>query len=224
MVDCGDSTSRALLNSGIDINEVDGILISHFHPDHFAGLPSLIVQMKMNNRKNELDIFTGKNQINFIRQFILNSGLIPERMNFKINYHQFTSNDPFDIKPNLKILPSSNNHLSELKNYPGYKNISFDSFSFMISENEKNIVYTSDIGSVDDLYLFKKTYADLFIAESTHIPFHLLIEAFNKLNAGKLILTHIPDESESGLTNLVKEANDRSGRIIIASDGLEFDL
>ncbi len=71
LVDAGDGISKALLIQKIDFNSIDGILISHLHADHFSGLPSLIAQMKMNNREKDLSIFANENLINFIKdQFI----------------------------------------------------------------------------------------------------------------------------------------------------------
>src|SRR5690606_40471278 len=46
LVDAGDGVSRALMHQKVLYNFIDGVLISHFHPDHYAGLTSLIVQMK----------------------------------------------------------------------------------------------------------------------------------------------------------------------------------
>ena len=57
LVDAGDGISRALLFNEIEFNIIDGILLTHLHPDHFSGLATLIVQMKMMKRKNSLDIF-----------------------------------------------------------------------------------------------------------------------------------------------------------------------
>ena len=61
LIDCGDGTSKALLSQGISIDLIDGILFSHLHPDHSAGFPSLIVQMKQLKRVKKLKIFCHKN-------------------------------------------------------------------------------------------------------------------------------------------------------------------
>ncbi|MEO8398834.1 MAG: MBL fold metallo-hydrolase, partial [Ignavibacteriaceae bacterium] len=45
LVDTGDGISKALLLQNINYNSIDGILISHLHPDHYTGLPLLLVQM-----------------------------------------------------------------------------------------------------------------------------------------------------------------------------------
>jgi len=57
LIDAGDGIVRALLFSNINPLDIDIIIISHFHPDHFSGLASLITQMKLGGRKRELQIF-----------------------------------------------------------------------------------------------------------------------------------------------------------------------
>lgn len=42
LLDCGASTSIALKRAGLTVNDVDVIIISHFHGDHFGGIPIFI--------------------------------------------------------------------------------------------------------------------------------------------------------------------------------------
>jgi ribonuclease Z len=69
LIDAGDGISRALLFNEINFNTVDGIVITHFHPDHFSGLPSLIFQMKISDRKKPLDVFIHPSFKNFVNDF-----------------------------------------------------------------------------------------------------------------------------------------------------------
>ena len=223
LIDCGDSTSRALLKSGIEFNSINGIIFSHLHPDHFSGLGDLLVQMKMGKRRKQLDIFAGKNQVSFVEEYILNSCLLPERMNFINNFHDLENDIGVKINNRFTILPKINNHLAELKNYPQYKNFFFDSFSFLITEGEKKVVYTGDIGRAEDLYLFKENKIDLFISESTHVSTKELFTAIQKINPGKTILTHISDDDESVLRNEINNSTDGT-EIELAFEGLEFEL
>ena len=48
LVDAREGISRSLVKNNISFDSVDGILLTHLHPDHSAGLPGLIIQMKMN--------------------------------------------------------------------------------------------------------------------------------------------------------------------------------
>lgn len=42
LVDCGEGTQRQLLRSGVGLVELDLILITHLHGDHYLGLPGLL--------------------------------------------------------------------------------------------------------------------------------------------------------------------------------------
>jgi ribonuclease BN (tRNA processing enzyme) len=43
LIDCGATTSGGLAELGIARGEIDAILVSHFHGDHFAGIPFLLL-------------------------------------------------------------------------------------------------------------------------------------------------------------------------------------
>jgi len=83
LVDAGDGISRALMSSGLRFNSTNGILFTHLHPDHFSGLPALIVQMKMMNRNEPLDIFIHESLKAVVEEFLISSYLLPERMDLK---------------------------------------------------------------------------------------------------------------------------------------------
>ena len=38
LIDCGEGTQRQLLRSGLGLTDVDAILLTHLHGDHFLGL------------------------------------------------------------------------------------------------------------------------------------------------------------------------------------------
>jgi len=47
LVDCADSPIPRLMRAGIDPLEVEGIFITHFHPDHVYGLPAYWLGLRM---------------------------------------------------------------------------------------------------------------------------------------------------------------------------------
>jgi ribonuclease Z len=56
LFDCAEGTQRQLFHSPLNFMHVNKILISHFHGDHFLGLPGLIQSMYLNDRKRPLYI------------------------------------------------------------------------------------------------------------------------------------------------------------------------
>jgi ribonuclease BN (tRNA processing enzyme) len=56
LIDCGASSLVALKGLGIDRDAIDTILISHFHGDHFGGIPYFILDSHFGKRARPLTI------------------------------------------------------------------------------------------------------------------------------------------------------------------------
>ncbi len=57
LLDCGEGTQRQLFQSSVSFMRVRRIFLTHFHGDHFLGLPGLIQSMSLNHRTEPLDIY-----------------------------------------------------------------------------------------------------------------------------------------------------------------------
>ena len=55
LVDCGEGTQRQLLRSGQGLVDLDLILITHLHGDHYLGLPGLFKTYGLRGRERPLD-------------------------------------------------------------------------------------------------------------------------------------------------------------------------
>jgi ribonuclease BN (tRNA processing enzyme) len=51
LLDCGASSPVALKARGIDLNSIDGIILSHLHGDHFGALPFLLLDWQFHARR-----------------------------------------------------------------------------------------------------------------------------------------------------------------------------
>jgi ribonuclease Z len=56
LVDCGEGTQRQLLRS-IGLPDVEHILLTHFHADHFLGLPGMLKTFALRSREAPLTIY-----------------------------------------------------------------------------------------------------------------------------------------------------------------------
>ena len=226
LIDAGDGISKALLAQQISYDEIDGILFSHLHPDHYTGLAALIVQMKMIERKKTLDIFIHSDLVNVIRNFLIQSYLFPDRMGFEIKYNRFKDNVKFKISDDISFITRQNSHLDSVSKLDDYKSQSFSSSSFLLNVDDINVHYTSDVGEKKDLLLFSDKIVDFLISEVTHISLEDIITAADKSNLeGQIILTHINDEDIISLQKFILELPaSLEKKIIIASDGLKIKL
>ncbi len=57
LLDCGEGTQRQFMRSDVSFMQVSKVFITHFHGDHFLGLPGMLQSMTLNNRENHLEIY-----------------------------------------------------------------------------------------------------------------------------------------------------------------------
>lgn len=57
LIDCIGSPIVRLKKAGIDLNSLTDIFLTHFHPDHVAGIPSLLMSMWLLGRRDPLTIY-----------------------------------------------------------------------------------------------------------------------------------------------------------------------
>lgn len=57
LLDCGEGTQRQMMRSSLSFMDVKKVFLTHFHGDHFLGLPGLIQSMKLNDRSEPLDVY-----------------------------------------------------------------------------------------------------------------------------------------------------------------------
>ena len=223
LIDVGDGISRAFLAQKIPFNDVDGILFTHFHPDHYSGITGLITQMKMEGRITKLQLFAHESSIGFLEEFIYQSYIFPGKLNFNLEFKDYKNNDQFMVSDSLSFISRQNSHLDSYMSYDTKRKLGFSCSSFLIKIGDKNIFYTGDIGSKNDLYIFQGLSVDIMISEITHISPDELLESFKKINPKKLLITHISDEDENRLRDFHFQLTETDRKKIIqAFDGLEI--
>lgn len=226
LIDTGDGISRSLLKNKIDFNSIDGILLTHLHPDHFAGLPGLIIQMKMTKRKKPLYIFIHKSFKSLIRNFLLSLYILPERMDFEIHYITFDNNEKIKIRESFFLIGRKNSHLNKLESYiVKYPSISLYSGSFLFEVESKKVIYTSDIGSEEDLALFSEIIPDILITEFNHISPTALLKNYKLSGSTRIFITHYSDEDLRSTSDILASQTDFiNEKLVVANDGQIIEI
>lgn len=57
LIDCAGSPVVRLKQAGIDLNNLTDLFLTHFHPDHVSGVPSLLMSMWLLGRSDSLEIY-----------------------------------------------------------------------------------------------------------------------------------------------------------------------
>jgi len=85
LFDCGEGTQRQLQKSNLSYMQISKIFITHFHGDHFLGMPGLIQTMQLNDRETPLNIY-GPKGMNILVKQLLSLGYFSP--NYKIISHE----------------------------------------------------------------------------------------------------------------------------------------
>ena len=57
LFDCGEGTQRQLLRSAVGLIELRVVFVSHFHADHYLGLPGMLKTFALRGREIPLTIY-----------------------------------------------------------------------------------------------------------------------------------------------------------------------
>jgi ribonuclease Z len=100
LFDCGEGTQRQFQRASLSYMQITNIFISHFHGDHFLGLPGLIQTMQLNDRTQPLHLY-GPSGMNKLAMQILTLGYF--RPAYEIISHEIDDGetihfDGYDIK------------------------------------------------------------------------------------------------------------------------------
>lgn len=206
LFDCGSAVLSMYLTMGT-LEELDAVLISHYHPDHVADIGVLqhaaMIQTQLGNLSKVIPIYAHtEDPIEF------------EKLSYKgvTEGKEVMEGASFDIGPfHISVCPTI---------HPVY------CLAYRIEAGGKVAVFTADTQWTDDLVPFAQ-HADLLVSEANVYPQyagkiqgHLTGEEAGKLaqqsDVKRLVLTHLPQYGERSI--LVSEAQKHySGPVELAA-------
>jgi ribonuclease BN (tRNA processing enzyme) len=192
LIDCGASSLIALKRFGIDRQAIDAILITHFHGDHFGGIPYFMLDAQFGKRARPL-VIAGPPGLEewFVRVM---------EATFE---HSSRTKPAFDFK--LVTLPAramTSIGALDVTPFPvvhGQSGGPF--FAYRIEVENRVIAYTGDTEWTDALVEAGR-YADLLIAEAyfydkvvrNHLSLKTLEDHLPRINPKMLVLTHMHED------------------------------
>ena len=126
LVDCGHSVFPALFRTGI-VEEIDAVLVTHFHDDHVGSLSSLILYHQIILQKGKLTLLTQDEKFEqMLKDFLAFSlGDATARVDFR----------PVSEWPAITPIDTHGAHVNWMPTW-----------AFLFSENGESIAYSGDIG------------------------------------------------------------------------------
>jgi len=221
LLDAGADAPHRLAEERLNWMELDAVWISHYHWDHFAGLPALIFGLKsatkVQRRTKKLTLFGGKGFRNLLYSInAVNSFKLLDQT-FPIEIVEVSCETPFQLAPDTLAWVMQTPHTQE-------------SLALRLTDRDnRSLAYTSDTGFSEELIPFCSGVDVLLIECSFRkekpVEKHLELAEVARIAAeckpGKLVLTHLYadwDQYDVG-------AEARSlwqGEIIEATDGLQL--
>jgi ribonuclease BN (tRNA processing enzyme) len=213
LIDCGASSLVGLKRFGIARDAVDTILVSHFHGDHFGGIPYFVLDAHFGKRARPL-VLAGPAGIEGWYLRALEAAF----------EHFSTIKLAFDLK--IVTLPErAATALGPLRVTP-FPVVHGDSggpfYAYRIEVEDRIIAYSGDTEWTETLIEAARG-ADLFVTEcyayDRPIRYHLDLNAIERnlarLGAKRLVLTHMSDAMLAQIGKVKHET---------ASDGLVVEL
>jgi ribonuclease BN (tRNA processing enzyme) len=213
LIDCGASSLPALKRLDIIRNDIELILITHFHGDHFAGLPCFLLDAQFARRTRPL-VVAGPQGIE-TRLTQLMEALFE---------HSSKTKQRFDLSV-VALNPEECRSFGAVTvtPYPVVHGESGGPFlAYRIEAEGRVITYSADTEWTETLIPAARN-ADLFIAEAytydkivkNHLSLKTLEARLPEINARRLILTHMSDDMLARLDTLNHTT---------ASDGMVVEL
>ncbi|MGH6778306.1 MAG: MBL fold metallo-hydrolase [Bradyrhizobium sp.] len=200
LIDCGASSLPALKRAKVDRNAVELILITHFHGDHFAGLPFFLLDAQFSRRTGPL-VIAGPQGIEtrltqVMETLFENSSRTAQKFALSVVSLEPEQAQSFGA---VRVTP-----------FPVVHGESGGPFlAYRIEVEGRVLAYTADTEWTETLVPLGRN-ADLFIAEAytyeravkNHLSLKTLEAHLGEIGPKRLILTHMSDDVLSRLNAL----------------------
>ena len=204
LIDCGASSLIGLKKEDIRLNEIQAIFVTHFHADHFGGIPFFMLEAQFSSRRNQPLIIAGPAGLTqWYERFMETSfpGSSKTKPKFDLSFIELKPKEQVEVG-GIKIRPFQALH--------GDSDGPF--LSYRLEAENRILAYSGDTEWTGEL-VEAAFQSDLFIAEAYffekkikfHLDFATLKEQLVLIQTKRLILTHMSQDMMSRLNTLAVE-------------------
>lgn len=212
LLDCAPTTCSGLAALGVGREEIDAIAITHFHGDHFAGIPQFLLASTFEDRRTKALLIAGPPGIEArVRSSAAALGhALDATYAFPLHFLEFAPGRRDALGP-VHFEPFETRHQADTRPH-----------GFRVETGSASLIYSGDTGWFDALP-DQTRGCDVVVSECTffdfefefHLNYATLRERAHELDCGRLVLTH-----------LGSEMTHRRGQLEIetADDGLRLEF
>ncbi len=219
LLDCGPGSLHRLAQLGLPWSTITHVVLSHFHPDHYAEVPMLVYALKYTTvppRREPLVILGPPGVVQLMRALAEGYGPWLLDPGFRIGILDIRHGEPFPLGPDVVLETCPVPHTAE-------------SVAIGLTGPEGRLVYTGDTGPSDELAAWAAG-CDLLLAEcslpealamDTHLTPERAGDLARAAGTKRLVLTHFYPPVET--TDPARVAATRfAGPVQAARDGDRF--
>lgn len=214
LIDCGATSLVALKQRGIDRNAVDTIVVTHFHGDHFGGIPFFILDAQLVSKRTQPLKIVGPPGLSTRYERAMDVAFPsfpyrPER--FELTLTEIAIGEPTVSGP-LRLTAYPVVHAAAAGPCLGYR----------IEAEGKVFAYSGDTEWTENLVEIGRQ-ADLFVCEAysferrvrSHNDLKTLEQNLGRIGPKRLVLTHLGEDMLAHRHQTLRE---------IAEDGLVVEF
>lgn len=204
LIDCGASSLIGLKAHKVLLNEIQTIFITHFHADHFGGIPFFMLDAQFFSKRSEPLAIVGPSGLESWYKRVLETafpGSSLTKPKFTLSLIELHASEKEEVA-GVVVKPFQMNH----------GNSGGPFFAYRLETEGRTIAYTGDTEWTDEL-IPTATDADLLVAETYffdkrvkfHLDFETLVEKLPLIRPKRLVLTHMSDDMLGRLETLPYE-------------------
>lgn len=194
LIDIGSGSLPTLKSLLINLKEIDHIFLTHFHGDHFGGLPNFLLDATFIHGREQALTIVGPKEVEkrvLELQEAMYGGTSSMDFGFPVNFIEYSEKQGLNLSKRLVVEAVPVIH-SEPSNPHAVK----------ISVDGRSIVYTGDTEWTDRL-LSLTSDCDVLISEcfgwegpmKYHLSYQEIMTNIDLLGAKKILLTHLGPEA-----------------------------
>jgi ribonuclease BN (tRNA processing enzyme) len=213
LLDCGATTLTGLVELGIERSEIASVVISHFHGDHFAGIPALLLAALYEDERKEALRIAGPPGVEARVRALSDAmgyGLHEREWSFPLLFDELSPRREVEVGP-VRVAAFEVLHQPHTSPH-----------GLIVNTGCERVAYSGDTGWFDELP--RRVHGvDLFVCECTyhgegfglHLSHTQLCLHRDEFECGRMLLTHLGRD-------MVERRDERD--FDTADDGLVVEL
>jgi ribonuclease BN (tRNA processing enzyme) len=212
LIDCGASSVIALKTSRVALSKIDIILITHFHADHFGGIPFFVLDAQFFSKRTRPLTIAGPQGLTAWYEWVMETGFpgsSKTKQGFDLSLVELPAREPTQLG-HVRVTPFPVDHSDQ----------GSLCYAYRIQAEGRVIAYTGDTGWTETLIEVGRK-ADIFIAEAYfydkkvrhHLDLVTLTRHLPLIQPKRLVLTHMSDDMLARLDEIPYEVAE-DGKIL----------